>query len=46
MPPLRVAAITYDYYPFEMRALRLSEAAADAGYDVHVFAPRQPNERR
>ena len=37
MPSLRVGTITYDWYPYEVRALRTAEAAVDAGYEVDVI---------
>lgn len=43
---LRVCTITFDWYPYEVRALRMAEAAADAGYDVDVICLRQPEEPR
>lgn len=41
---LRVAAVTYDYYPFDVTSRRLCEAAVDAGYDVDMVCLRQPGE--
>src|SRR5947209_13495828 len=46
MSPVRIATITFDWYPFEPRALRLGQAAADAGYAVDVICLRQPHEKR
>ncbi len=46
MAVLRVAAITFDWYPHEVRALRLAEAAANAGYEVDVICVSKPNEKR
>lgn len=46
MVVLRVAAITFDWYPYEVRALRLAEAAANAGYEVDVICVGKPNEKR
>lgn len=46
MASLRVGVITYDWYPYEVRALRLSEAAANAGNEVHVVSLRLPGEKR
>jgi glycosyltransferase involved in cell wall biosynthesis len=43
---LRVAEVTYDYYPFDVRVRRLAEAAADAGCDVDVICIRQELEPR
>lgn len=45
-PSLHVCTITFDWYPYEVRALRMAEAAADAGYDVDVICLRQPDEPR
>ena len=45
MSSLRVGTITFDWYPYEVRALRLTEAAASAGYDVDVFCLRKPGEK-
>lgn len=44
MASVRVAAITFDWYPYEPRALRLAEAAANAGYEVDVICLRRPGE--
>lgn len=44
MAQVRVAAITFDWYPYEPRALRLAEAAANAGYEVDVICLRRPDE--
>lgn len=41
---LRVAAVTYDYYPFDVRVRRLAEAAADAGCDMDVICLRDTGE--
>src|SRR6266566_3241724 len=45
MASIRVAAISFDWYPYEPRALRLAETAANAGYEVDVICLRQPGER-
>jgi glycosyltransferase involved in cell wall biosynthesis len=45
MSLLHVATIAFDWYPHEPRALRLAEAAANAGYDVDVICLRQPQKR-
>lgn len=37
MRPLHIGTITYDWYPYEVRALRTAEAAVDAGYEVDVI---------
>jgi glycosyltransferase involved in cell wall biosynthesis len=44
MAQLRVAAITYDYYPFDIRVRRMAEAACDAGYEMHVICLRERGE--
>ncbi len=44
MTQLRVGAITYDYYPFDIRVRRMAEAAADAGYEMHVVCLRDQGE--
>lgn len=41
---IRVAAVTYDYYPFDIRVRRLAEAAADAGCDMDVICLREGSE--
>ena len=46
MPSVRVATITFDFYPFDPRVRRLAEAAADAGDAVDVICIRQPEEKR
>lgn len=46
MSSVRIATITFDWYPFEPRALRLVQTAADAGYVVDVICLRQPHEKR
>src|SRR5947209_16602567 len=46
MASLRVAAMSFDWYPYEVRALRQAEAAADAGYDVDFICLRQPGEKK
>ncbi len=45
MASLRVGVITFDWYPYEPRALRLAETATNAGYEVDVICLRQPGER-
>ncbi len=42
MSSLRVGTITFDWYPYEVRALRTAEAAVEAGYAVDVICLRQP----
>ncbi|HEU5349289.1 MAG TPA: glycosyltransferase family 4 protein [Ktedonobacterales bacterium] len=44
MAQLRVGAITYDYYPFDIRVRRMAEAAADAGYEMRVICLRDKGE--
>lgn len=44
MTTLRVAAITYDYYPFDIRVRRMAEAAADAGYEMRIICLRNQGE--
>ena len=41
---IRVAAITFDWYPFDPLVRRFSEAAIDAGYKVDVICLRQAHE--
>lgn len=45
MSGLRVGFITFDLYPYEVRSLRLTEAAVDAGYSVDVICLRKPGEK-
>lgn len=45
MQPIRVGVITFDWYPYEPRALRLARAAADAGYAVDVICIRKSREK-
>jgi glycosyltransferase involved in cell wall biosynthesis len=40
MSSVRVCAITYDYYPFDVLVRRTAEAAASAGYMSHVICLR------
>lgn len=46
MASLHIGTISYDWYPFEVRALRQSEAAAHAGHQVDVICLRQPHEKQ
>ncbi len=46
MSPIRVGTITFDWYPFEPRVLRLVQAAVDAEYSADVICLRQPHEKR
>lgn len=41
---MRIATITYDYYPFDVTTRRLAEAAKDAGCVVDVLCIRQQGE--
>src|SRR5438132_11704659 len=45
MKSLRVCAITFDWYPFDVLVRRTAEAAADAGYQVDVICLRQPGQK-
>ncbi len=45
MSLLRIGTITFDWYPFEPRALRLAQTAVDAGYEVDVICPHQPQKK-
>lgn len=42
---LRIATITFDWFPHEPRALRSAEAAANAGYQVDVICLHQPDKK-
>ena len=44
MRPIRIVSITYDFYPFDIRVRRMAEAAADAGYEMHVICLRDTGE--
>ncbi|GAC1353824.1 MAG: hypothetical protein NVS4B12_04020 [Ktedonobacteraceae bacterium] len=44
MPSLRVCAITFDYYPYDILVRRTAESAAKAGYASHVICLQQPNQ--
>jgi phosphate:Na+ symporter len=44
MDERRIAAVTFDYYPFDVRVRRLAEAAADGGFRTDVICLRQPGE--
>jgi glycosyltransferase involved in cell wall biosynthesis len=41
----RVGVITFDWYPYEPRALRLTEAAIAAGYPVDIVCLRRPQDK-
>jgi glycosyltransferase involved in cell wall biosynthesis len=45
MAPLRVCAISFDLYPYDVLVRRTSEAAADAGYQVDVICLSQPGQK-
>ena len=42
----RIGVVSFDWYPFEVRALRLAQTAADAGYTVDVVCLLRPGEKR
>ncbi|HYU74776.1 MAG TPA: glycosyltransferase, partial [Ktedonobacteraceae bacterium] len=44
MPSLRVCAITFDWYPFDVLVRRTAEAAASAGYISEVICTRKPGQ--
>ena len=46
MASLHVGTISYDWYPFEPRALREAEAAAHAGHQVDVICLRLSHEKK
>ena len=45
MASLRVCAITFDWYPFDVLVRRTSEAALSAGYTSEVICLRQPGQK-
>jgi glycosyltransferase involved in cell wall biosynthesis len=45
MSSLRVCAITFDWYPFDILVRRTAEAAASAGYISDVICLRQPGQK-
>jgi glycosyltransferase involved in cell wall biosynthesis len=45
MAPIRVAAIAFDWYPFDVRVRRMAEAAMGAGYDMDVICLRREGEK-
>jgi len=45
MASLRVCAISFDWYPFDVLVRRTAEAAADAGYQVDVICLSQPGQK-
>lgn len=46
MERMRIGVITFDWYPFEVRVLRLVQAAVDVCCEVDVICLRQPHEKR
>ncbi len=46
MSTIRVAAITFDWYPFDPLVRRIAGAAIDGGYSVDVICLRQSGEQR
>jgi glycosyltransferase involved in cell wall biosynthesis len=46
MSPIRIAHVTYDYYPFDTLVRRLAKAAIDGGYLVDVICVRQTHEKK
>jgi glycosyltransferase involved in cell wall biosynthesis len=46
MSSMRVCAITYDEYPFELLVQRTAEAATRAGYTYHVICVTQGEQKR
>jgi len=46
MSTIRVAAVTFDWYPFDPLVRRIAGAAIDGGYSVDVICLRQPGEQR
>ena len=44
MSTIRVAAVTFDWYPFDPLVRRIAGAAIDGGYSVDVVCLRQPGE--
>jgi glycosyltransferase involved in cell wall biosynthesis len=44
MSSLRVCAITFDWYPFDVLVRRISEAAVSAGYISEVVCTRKPGQ--
>jgi glycosyltransferase involved in cell wall biosynthesis len=45
MASLRVCAITFDWYPFDVLVRRTAEAAVSAGYGSDVICIRQPGQK-
>lgn len=46
MSTIRVAAVTFDFYPFDPLVRRIAGAAIDGGYSVDVICLRQTGEPR
>ena len=46
MSSLRVCAITYDYYPFDILVRRTAEAVASGGYTSHVICIRDEGQKK
>jgi len=46
MSSIRVATVTFDWYPFDPRVRRLAEAAVDGGCSMDVICLRQSDEQR
>lgn len=44
MKQVRVCAIGFDYYPFDITMRRMAEAAVDAGYEMHTIVLRDKGE--
>ncbi|HEV7129370.1 MAG TPA: glycosyltransferase family 4 protein [Ktedonobacterales bacterium] len=44
MSRLRIVAVAFDYYPFDIRVRRMAEAAADAGHEMHIICLRARSE--
>ncbi len=45
MPTIRIAMVSFDWYPADPLVRRMSEAALDAGFEVDVFCLRTKGER-
>jgi glycosyltransferase involved in cell wall biosynthesis len=43
--PLRLAMVTFDWYPFDPRVLRMAAAAAVVGYEVDMVCLRQSGQK-
>lgn len=42
---LRLAVVSFDWHPYEVRVLRMVKAAASAGYDVDLICLRQSGQK-